>query len=157
MGRYLSPAELREAFPGPELARALGLGPERDPTTGAPIVVVVSDAALAPCIELAEGETDGYVGVRHQLPLLTVPLMLKQVVADIARYRLYGDKSTAQVTLRYEQAVNTLRALARGAVNLGVQAGTHQAVNAEMHMPSRVSRGVLFNRDMLDTWTGETP
>jgi phage gp36-like protein len=90
----------------------------------------VADKALAD----ACGEADAYLGVRYTLPVTApVPLVLVAVVCDIARYRLYENRSTEEVRKRYEDAVRWLRDVSRGAAVLpGAAAATGEAADLAM-------------------------
>lgn len=81
--------------------------------TGSP-VPGVSMAAL----QDATQEADSYIAVRYPLPLPSVPTPLVVAVCDIARYRLYKDRPTEQVTYRYEAALKWLEKLAAGKVTI---------------------------------------
>jgi len=64
----------------------------------------------------ASAEIDGYVGVRHALPLPSAPVQLRQPCADIAVYRLAtsGGGLTEDIRTRYEDARRFLEAVAAG-------------------------------------------
>lgn len=72
-------------------------------------------------IDDASAEVDSYLG-RYTLPLAAVPRVLINVTCDIARYRLYDDRATDQVTRRYTDAVRMLEKVARGDLQLGMSA-----------------------------------
>jgi phage gp36-like protein len=74
----------------------------------------VVESALAD----ATHEINGYLAVRNSLPLATVPEMLVRLCADIARYRLWGDRATENIRQGYEDARDALRQLASGAAKL---------------------------------------
>ena len=81
--------------------------------TGSPVPAV----SLAALLDATQ-EADSYVAVRYPLPLPTVPTPLVVAVCDIARYRLYKDRPTEQVTYRYEAALKWLEKLAAGKVTI---------------------------------------
>lgn len=83
---------------------------------------VIDEAVLTQAIGDAGAEIDGYLGGRYTLPLATVPVVLKRLACDIARYNLYDEAASEQVTRRYDGAVNFLRMVARGDISLGVDA-----------------------------------
>jgi phage gp36-like protein len=67
----------------------------------------------------ASGEIDGYLaGAGYATPLSTVPAIITGYACDIARYRLYDNDATEQVTKRYELAIKFMRAVAKGEVRL---------------------------------------
>jgi phage gp36-like protein len=87
---------------------------DRDGSTGA-IVDTVLDRAMA----TAESEVNSYISAAYTLPLPSVPEILKTFTGDIARYYLYDESPTDQVSKRYERAVSWLHDVAKGVVNLG--------------------------------------
>lgn len=84
----------------------------------------VADLALAD----ATAEIDTYVGVRHRLPLASVPEVLARLCCDIALYRLSVDAGshTEEKRKRYEDAVALLRRIASGEVSLGLATPAEQ-------------------------------
>lgn len=69
----------------------------------------------------AAGEIDGSLAAGgYKTPLTTVPPVVTAYGCDIARYRLYSDRATEQVTKRYEDAIRFLRQLASGGLKLGL-------------------------------------
>lgn len=87
-----------------------------------------TEKALADCSATA----DGYIAARNALPLDTVPDKLKEVVAELARYKLWKDKASEEVRQRYEDAMSWLKDVARGTVVLVINpttgpTGYHQA------------------------------
>jgi len=85
--------------------------------TGAGVInAAVAGRALAD----AEAEINGYLAVRHTLPLASVPPLLARIACDIARYRLWDDRASEEVRMRYEDARRVLEAIAAGRVTLGV-------------------------------------
>lgn len=75
---------------------------------------------LAPAIADAESIVDGYVSTRYTLPLPTVPDLVKNWAADIARFKLYEEKASEEVRQRYEDAIAQLKDLAKGLINLPI-------------------------------------
>jgi phage gp36-like protein len=63
-----------------------------------------------------------YLGVRYTLPLVVIPLTVKNLAVDIALYRLAYNrmKQTAEMRLRYEDATKLLVAIAKGDASIGV-------------------------------------
>lgn len=105
---YAEREDLTKRFGEAEIASLEDLNGTGSPDPG------VSSGALAD----ATGEVDSYLGVRYALPLPSCPIPLMLAVCDIARYRLYKDRPTEQVTYRYEQALKWLGKLSHGTVTL---------------------------------------
>jgi phage gp36-like protein len=81
---------------------------------------VPDHTAVLRSMEYASAEIDSYLATRHNLPLVEVPLRIKQLCVDIAIYRLAlsGEMMTEEIEKRYELALSALRDLATGKANL---------------------------------------
>lgn len=107
-----------------------------DPPQGA-----IDATAVTRALEDASHEIDGYLAARYTLPLTTTPQVLVRLACDIARYRLYDDRATEAVTQRYRDAVRFLEAIARGQVNLGLDASAQAPATSggpDFSAPDRV-------------------
>lgn len=113
--------------------------------TGA-IDSAVVDAKLAD----ASAEVDAYLQGRYTLPLAVVPLSLKRIAADIARYHLYDDRATEQVTQRYKDAIKFLESVAKGVVQLGLDPASQPAPASGG--PQFTVPGRIFTRDTLSDY-----
>lgn len=71
-------------------------------------------------LDSASAEVDGYAARRYAVPVdeARIPAPLKQVTMDIARFRLWGARSSEEVRARYDDALRWLRDLAAGRVAL---------------------------------------
>jgi phage gp36-like protein len=95
----------------------------------------VPDAAIvARALADADAEIDGYLASRYALPLATVPPVLARIACDIARYRLWEDRSSEEVRRRYEDARRLLESIARGQVSLGLPAANAAPALAEVSL-----------------------
>lgn len=79
------------------------------------------EAVVARALADADSEIEGRIGTRYDLPLAVVPDMLVQVAVDIAIYRLCHtpDLATEEIRIRYKDARDTLKDVAKGLVTLG--------------------------------------
>jgi phage gp36-like protein len=105
---------------------------------------VIDDTVINQAIDDASAEIDGYLA-KYTLPLANVPSVLNRVACDIARYFLYDDKATEQVTERYEKVTKFLLNVSKGVISLGVDSSGNapQTSNgAQMQ-----SGGRVFSRD----------
>ncbi len=101
----------------------------------------VADKALAD----ADAEIDVYVGAKYALPLPSVPDVLRRLCCDIARYRLYEDRATDEVRMRYEDALGLLDRIARGVVSLGIAEPPAPATGGvAFTAPERVMTGLDY-------------
>lgn len=114
MAAYLTLDDLIRRFDRNEI---LDLAEDKSDDTGETIdQVKVGDA-----IQDATGEIDSALaGGGYRLPLAGVPPILTAYGCDIARYRLYDNRATEQVTKRYDDAIKALRLIASGVVKLGL-------------------------------------
>ena len=107
----------------------------------------INDARLNQALADADAEIDGYLIGRYTLPLASTPVVLKRSACDIARYYLYDDRATEQVTKRYDGVVTFLKSVAKGDIALSLieaQEDTPAAAGVEIAADPRV-----FTRDSL--------
>jgi phage gp36-like protein len=109
---YATQQDLVERFGSEELVELTNRG------GGGAADSVVIERALAD----ADDTINGYLSSRYTLPLATVPLLLKRMAGDIARYLLYEDRVTDQVERRYSDAIAWLKDVASGKASLGADA-----------------------------------
>lgn len=105
---------------------------------------VVGDAVFAQAALDAQAEVDVYLAARYALPLASVPAVLVQLCADIARYRLWADRASEEVRKRYEDVLRLLRQIASGAVALGVASSAVAQGQPHAAAPQRVFNGGEF-------------
>lgn len=107
---YAVPQDLVDSFGEAEL---IDLTDRGDPPTGA-----VVDAVAAREIAAAAAEVDGYCVGRYTLPLAPVDLIVKNIVMDLARYRLYTRQPPDEVAERAKVARAQLRDINAGKLRL---------------------------------------
>jgi phage gp36-like protein len=107
---------------------------------------VIVDSVLDQAISDASAEMDGYLGGRYQLPLVTVPPVLKALCCNIARYKLYDEQASEQVTKRFDAAIKFLFSVSKGEISLGVDATGTKAVSNDLAQMQ--SAGSVFARDV---------
>ena len=111
---YLTQQEMTERFGETELIQ---LTDRAIPPAG-----VVDAAVLTRALEDAGAEVDAYLQGRFALPLAAVPMVLKRIAADMARFRLYENRATEEVRDRYKNALRDLERIRDGKINLGLDA-----------------------------------
>lgn len=74
----------------------------------------IDAAVVSQAIADAEAEIDAYLTARYSVPLASVPANLERIACDIARYRLYADRPTELVDVRYRDAIRYLEQVGRG-------------------------------------------
>lgn len=79
---------------------------------------VSDDGVVEDGLSFADDMIDGYLRGRYSLPLAVTNRNLVGIACDIARYRYYQDQPTDLVVARYEQAVDWLRDVARGLIDV---------------------------------------
>lgn len=109
---YITPSDLTQAFPDDALIAAR---------------IADDDQAVARAIADAESVIDSYVAAQCGLPLTSVPRILVVLACDLARYRLYDQAPHDVVSKRRDEAVATLRDIARGVIKLPDASGGQPA------------------------------
>jgi phage gp36-like protein len=131
MAVYAAFADLVARYGEAEIAQLT----DRDtPPSGAADEAVAERALLD-----ADAEIDAYLAGRYALPLASPPPVLRRVACDIARYRLWDDRASEEVRLRYEDARRLLQAIADGHVALGAAAS-----GVAWSAPRRVMRDLEY-------------
>ncbi len=140
---YATQADLTDRFSTVELTQLT----DRDNTVNAIDATVLERALLD-----ADAEIDARLQARYALPLASVPQVLVNIACDIARYRLYDDRATDQVTRRYEDAIRLLDKIGKGEVNLGLTAALQPTGVAGG--PSYTEPARTFSADKLRDYAG---
>ena len=135
---YATQADLSDRFGATELAQLT------DRTSG----LVIDTAVLARALADADAEIDSYLATRYALPLASTPVVLVRLAADMARYRLYDDRVTESVRVRYQDAVSLLKRLASGEVRLDGAATPPAAASDSSGIAVRAPDRV-FSADVL--------
>lgn len=110
----------------------------------------VNAVPLQRALDDADAEIDARLQARYALPLASVPRLLVNAACDIARYRLYDDRATDQVTRRFEDAIKLLDRIGRGELQLGLdpaQQATPSTAGAHVQAVPRT-----FSRDLLSDY-----
>lgn len=94
--------------------------PEQDATAAA--LVVITGKLVD-----ADATIDGYLSGRYGVPMASAPRLIVGYACDLARYALYDDMATEQITNRYKDAIKALDAISKGVISLGVDGATSPA------------------------------
>lgn len=95
---------------------------------------------------------DSYLAKRYALPLPSIPAPLKRICGDIVLYLLSSDGTvTDEKRKRYEDAINFLKALAKGDASLG--AALEQDSNNNVGQVEMTSSPRLFSRNTMRSVT----
>ncbi|WFE92301.1 DUF1320 domain-containing protein [Roseibium porphyridii] len=110
----------------------------------------IDATVVAAKISDAEAMADSYMAKRYKLPLNPVPDVLIPIVANMARYYLYGERAETEsaVTRNYKNALGWLKDVANGTVQLeaeGVASAQTAGGQIQTVAPDRV-----FSRDTLE-------
>ena len=116
------------------------------------VLNAIDAAVLAGALLDADSEIDAYLQPRYTLPLASVPRVLVNIACDITRYRLYDDRSTEQVTRRYEDAIKLLVKIGKGEVGLGLDAVAQPTVVTGG--PQATTPNRIFSADRLADYRG---
>lgn len=109
---YATPTEFKALFPEDESVELSNLD---DPDATA-----ANDALIQSALDEAQSEVDSYVGMVADLPLSSTPLVLKNAVCRIARYRLDAYSPRDNVRQDYDDVIKWLEKLVDGKVGLGL-------------------------------------
>jgi len=139
---YLTQAEYLERF---DNAETISL---TDPA-GVAINTTKMNAALAAGSDMV----DSYAGTRYTLPLSPVPAIVKDMVADLARERLFTLHPNEEVTDRADRARAWLKDLSRGTVELVGTAGALVS-DASNDIPAVYAPDQVFTDDVLNSFRG---
>lgn len=134
---YATQTDLETAFGSSEIEQ---LTDRAIPPAGAIDATVVARA-----IDAADGEIDSYLATRYSLPLATVPNVLRDCAADIARYRLHDRGAPEIVEANYKARIAWLRDVAAGRASLGGISETLTPASAGL--PEMTSGGRVFARE----------
>ena len=111
---------------------------------------VIDDTRLNAALEYAVAEVDSRLGARFILPLLSVPLVLKNKTLDIARYQLEHGKPREDVVKRYDDAIAWLNQVVSGKVSLGDAVVPPSAITGEViELPVYSSNQRVFSLSTL--------
>lgn len=110
-------------------------------------VGAIVDTVLDRAMTTAESEANSYLGAAYTLPLPSVPEVVKTITGDIARFYLYDEQATEQVTKRYDRAISWLRDVAKGVVNLGFPNDSDNPTDSSIVMVS--SRTQVFSDSLF--------
>ncbi len=104
---------------------------------------------VAAALESADGEINAYVSARYALPMLNVPITVRDFACDIARYRLCGAEvtETEEVRNRYNDAIKFFDRVSKGLVRLGVDLASVPPADSGAVKTS--SPGRIFNDDSM--------
>jgi phage gp36-like protein len=143
---YATAQDLVDRFGEPEMIQ-LTNGPA-DPHEE----VIAANAA--PALADAAGTVDSYLRPRYRLPLAAVPVRIKTICCDIARFFLMhgGQREpTAQAKDAYDRAIAWLKDIAAGKADLGLDAlGATAPESAGARVTTRPGRA--FSRDSMAGW-----
>lgn len=140
---YLTPEELLAFLPQKSVAQL---------TNDDPQAKEVDMDKVKETLRVAEELTDGYLRGRYELPLSTVPTLLRDVVRTIARFKLYERRPESNmpetVMETYKAAVKTLEQIRSGRITLGVAATAEAMPERGEH---RMSAPKTFFSDAMRT------
>lgn len=108
---------------------------------GTPMLVVLTDRAAVPtgvvnvdvlnrALADADALIDGYLAVRHVLPLATVPALVADLAQAITLWKLHTSEPEAKIKADYEDALRRLKDIASGAIRLSDVAGVEPEGNS---------------------------
>lgn len=136
---YAAKADMQAEFGDTELAQLT------DRTNG----TVTDDTVLNAALTRAGSEIDSYVTQRYILPFNPVPVRLKDVACDIARFYLYDARAPKTVQDRYDNAIAWLKDVAAGRASVGVDAAENKIPLDTAGTYAVVASDQVFTDDLL--------
>lgn len=115
---------------------------------------VIDSAVVDEMIATADAEINSYVAVRYAVPVASPPAFIKACSVSIALYRLFERRAARlggindAIKAGYDNAINTLKAVAAGKMSLGVDpppAASTTAKKVEFSADERI-----FTKDDLE-------
>ncbi|MEI2806250.1 MAG: DUF1320 domain-containing protein [Albidovulum sp.] len=85
---------------------------------------VIDQAVVDAALVHADNLVNGYVGAKYDVPLATVPDLVRTWAVSIARYILHRNGAPEHVAQDYKDAVAALKDVAAGRIALPVAAGS---------------------------------
>lgn len=107
----------------------------------------VVDAALAD----ASSMIDGYVATKYDIPLATVPDLVRTWAVCIARYTLHRNGPPEHVTDDYKAAIAALKDVSRGLIALPLPSGGSEPTKSGSIQASHAPE--VFTETKLRGWT----
>lgn len=127
---YIDEAALEGAFGESEVAD-LATTPER----------------LSSAISRAEAQVDSYLSSRYAVPLVSAPAVVVDAALKIARFELWDDSATEEVSRRRDQAIAWLKDIQAGRANLvGVD---NKTADTSSTPPNVSAPAAVFTDDLL--------
>ena len=111
----------------------------------------LDDTAIEDALKQADDEINSYLARRYQLPLTTLPSLLKRIAITITFYWLADNdtQATNLMTERYEKQLVTLREIASGKRELGLPTAETPTEGSIGKVEIVQDSGRLFTRDKL--------
>lgn len=114
-------------------------------------VGMIDQGHVDKAIEWAGSYIDSFIGAKYEVPLATVPDLIKHLSVDFTIWRLYSrrldDDLPANINERYKHATNVLKSIRSGELSLE---SSEEAASA--YRTNKQTSDRLFNKDLLDTF-----
>ena len=109
----------------------------------------INGEVIQRALETASAEIESYLTAARISVTGEPPLILRNLVCDIARYRLDRNRQREDVRLRYEDAIKFLQAVVKGNASIGISPDTGLPAVTQNSMPRGFSGEKIFTRDSL--------
>lgn len=109
----------------------------------------VDEDVLLSVQEGADGIIDGYLASRYEVPLTTVPVMIREISKDLTAYKLFQRRALEipeTVNALYRNSIKLLQDISTGVVSIGVSSVTD---NSKVRI-NKTADDRLFNKNVLD-------
>lgn len=81
---------------------------------------LIDTSVVDQALEDTDAVIDGYLEARYALPVVTVPAQLKDIALAIAIYKLHVFSAEDKITTDYQDALRSLREIAKGGIILTI-------------------------------------
>jgi phage gp36-like protein len=114
--------------------------------------VEIDDTKLNAALKDGSDIVDSYVGSRYTVPLSPIPDVIKNIVADLARERLFTLHPNDEVTKRADRARAMLKDIAKGVMVL--IDGTGIVEDSASDSPAYCGPDTIFTPCVLNSYRG---
>jgi len=109
---------------------------------------MIDDSVLDLALLDADDEITPYLAARYSLPFVSVPKSIVRIACTIARYRLHDKVATERVAQDYKDAINFLKGIAGGDLDIGLSAAAAPVPTSGP--ASATAKPAVFDKDTLN-------
>jgi phage gp36-like protein len=114
----------------------------------------INTAIIDEAILYSETLIDGYLRGRYTLPLVTIPVLLKIISADLTIFRLYSRRFQTDmpesINDKYKNSIKLLEQIQKDIISLGIEVPESPLERGE-YRTNKTFRDRIFTKSVLDT------